>query len=494
MARQHYPVERRVFGLQDELMKIIALFLALVVAVGATVRNSPTTSFTDVSNTLATCVSGDTLAIPAGSSTWTSTLNVSGLALTITGVATTTSQGSGTMSTHITNGVVGNGGLINVICNAANFVKLSGLDFVASQSNTDGMLHMNEPGLHGTREVGFQITNCKFTFSTVTGRGCSVFGIWGLIDHCTSLVGGTGSLQTFSIYGADIGSDGGFTPWTFPLTLGTTNAVYIEDCVLDYDLNDQAEDSIDMYTGGRVVIRHNLFKSVSQGFHGTDSGNNRSPHSFEVYQNTYINNSNINQKVRYCTVRGGTGVIWGNTYSGTTDWNGVTVQFFRAYSTQSAWQQCDGTVWQLGSTNLSNIGSRTCSIGGGVGFNSTDKETLGTFGGSFTRGFDGTGTQGYPGRDQPGYTTGQVANAVYMWNQTQTTFSGLIPTAAFAGGVPADQTKLDVMCQANREWFDNGSTPKPGYTPLAYPYSFGGSTASSVLSGKIVLTGKVVVK
>lgn len=449
------------------------------------------TSRTDVFNALGLCSSGDTLAIPAGSSTWTTSITISGLALTITGVATTASQGCGTMSTHITDNTTG--GAFIIACKASNFVALSGIEFIAQANNTDGMVVFSEPGLHGTREVGFRMTNCKFNFATVIGRGSSFFGIWGLVDHCTSVIGGGGSLQTFSVLGADIGSDGGFTPWTFPLTLGTANAVYIEDCIFDYDLNDQAEDAIDAYTGARVVIRHNLFKSISQGFHGTDSGNNRSTHSFEIYQNTYINNSSISKTCRYLTVRGGTGVVWGNSYSGSIAWDGVTMQYFRAYGAESSWQQADGTVWQLGSTNLAAAGSRQCTIGGGVGFNSVDKETLGTFGGSFTRGFDGTGTLGYPGRDQSGWTTGQVISPVYTWSQTQSTFSGVVATGIWAGVFPPStpDTLLQNFLQSGREWIDNGTTAKPGYTPYAYPYpTGGGSTATSVMTGKASMIGK----
>ena len=97
---------------------------------------------------------------------------------------------------------------------------------------------------------------------------------------------------------------------------------------------------------------------------------------------------------------------------------GVVLQYYRAYSQQSGWRQCDGTVWQLGSTDLSSDGSRTCSINGGVGFNNVDKETLGPWGGNYTTGFDGTGLHGYPGRDQPGFTTGQVSSPIYIWNQS----------------------------------------------------------------------------
>ena len=198
------------------------------------------------------------------------------------------------------------------------------------------------------------------------------------------MVSGPGSQQTISAEGSSVGTDGGFTPWTRPLTLGTDKAVYIEDNTFDYTGNDQAEDAIDAYSGARIVVRHNTFLSCTQGFHGTDTGGMRSPHSFEIYNNTYINNSS--HTIHALTVRGGTGVIYNNTYGGSRTWYGVALQYYRAYSSQGGWRQCNGTVWQLGSTNLASEGSRTCSINGGVGFHNVNKETLGPWGGNYTTG------------------------------------------------------------------------------------------------------------
>jgi len=343
---------------------------------------------------------------------------------------------------------------------------VTGLEFIKGTSHADGMVQFHGTLSGGNDEVGFRIDHCKINFPTTGGRGIYPVGIFGLIDNNSFVVGGPGSQQVISIDGSSIGSDGGFTPWTRPLTLGTEHAVYIEDNTFDYTANDQSEDCIDAYSGARLVIRHNTFLSISQGSHGTDSGNIRSTHSFEVYNNTYTNNSP--NTIRALTVRGGTGVVYNNTYGGTHGiWYPVTLMFYRAYSAQSNWQQSNGTVWQLGSTDPSSNGSRTCSTNGGVGFNSTDKETLGPWGGNYTRGFDGTGLNGYPGRDQPGITTGQVSSPIYIWNQINDP-----GVTRWAGGAPAQEALLATFIVLGRDYFV--SAARPDYTAFTYPHPLQG--------------------
>lgn len=406
---------------------------------------------------------GDTITIPPGSFTWTTTVNISkGITL----------QGAGLSLSHITDQGSG-GAALNVTCSAAHFVRVTGLEFIKSAAHTYGMVQFNGTNLHGTFESGFRFDHCKLTFPSTGGRGVYVTAVYGLIDHNTIFVGGPGSQQTVSVEGSFVGSDGGFTPWTQPLTLGTDKAVYVEDNTFDYNGNDQAEDAIDIYSGARIVVRHNTFLSCTQGFHGTDTGGMRSPVSFEIYSNTYTNNSA--RTIRALTVRGGTGVVYGNTYGGTHGaWYGVTLMYYRVCTVMNqagAWQFCNGTVWQLGSTNLSSDQSRECSINGGVGFNSVDKETLGAWGGSYTRGFDGTGAGGYPGRDQPGIGPGQVSQPIYVWN------NGGIGPSTYGGGDPGDQALLDALVRLGRDYFysTDNSGSRPGYTAFTYPHPLQGA-------------------
>ena len=70
-----------------------------------------------------------------------------------------------------------------------------------------------------------------------------ITGAYGLIDHVMFDVTATGgSVQSVSVIGSPDGTDGGFTPWMRPLTLGTVNAVYIEDSSFTYSTQAEALD------------------------------------------------------------------------------------------------------------------------------------------------------------------------------------------------------------------------------------------------------------
>src|SRR5438046_4648151 len=248
---------------------------------------------------------GDTVTIPVGWFTWNTTVAISGKAVTL--------QGAGSSVSHITDQGSG-GAALQVTCTATNFVRVTGLEFIKSTAHASGMIQFYGDNPAGLDEVGFRFDHCRINFPTTGGRGIYVYWIFGLIDNNSFVVGGPGSQQVISFDGSNVGSDGGFTPWTRPLTLGTDHAIYIEDNIFDYTANDQAEDSIDAYSGARLVIRYNTFLSCTQGFHGTDSGSNRGTNSFEIYSNTYTKNSS--NTISALTVRGGTGVVDNNTSDG----------------------------------------------------------------------------------------------------------------------------------------------------------------------------------
>ncbi len=300
----------------------------------------------------------------------------------------------------------------------------------------------------------------------------TVVGLYGLIDSCNFVPTITGSVHAIDITGGPISSDGGVASWQRPLTLGTNKAVYIEDCTFDYTLNDAGDDCIDCYGGARWVIRHCTFIAISHGHHGLDSGSGQlSPHSFEIYNNTYTNSQG--QALRYTTVRGGTGVIFNNTYGGTKSWNPVTLQYYRAYQTVPAisWAICDGTNYRINGTPTNSASPWVLSTTGTYAYDDATNSVLGVFGAGFGTYFDGAGTNGYPGRQQPGYTTGQVQSPLYVWNQGGPRGNTV---DIWAGGGTTEQNLLAVLLQDNRDYIRG--TPKPGYSPYAYPHplTYGG--------------------
>jgi len=435
----------------------LALAFALVASVchGATIP-AASSSRADVQAAVNTAVSGDTVTVPAGLSSWNPKVTISNKKLTV--------LGAGIGQTIITD--TGDGAF-QLFCSLASQVRISGFEFRAlANHHSSGLLDIDGPSNLAGDQVGYRVDHCKLVIAERDTRGIVTVNAYGLIDWNYFQVSyTTNSIQSISPFGSIDGSDGGFTPWRRPLRLGSTNCTFIENNTFDYTVAiANTEDCIDGYGGARLTIRSNYFLNSHPGFHGTDSGNRRSAHSFEVYSNNYVNNSA--STYRTLTVRGGTGVVFGNNYGGSHAVSGVTLMYYRASTTldNSSWQRCDGTAWELGSINLSAGASRVCSATGGVRFCGYDQETIGTVnlvcvGSTFNRPFDGPGISGRPGRDQPGVTTGQNETPIYVWNNgthTAGTYDGGTPTVGNRG--------IDFWIIAGKHYSNNFA--RPGYIPL----------------------------
>ena len=426
--------------------------------------NAPSCSSSDVQNAINSASAGDTVVVPSGSCTWTTPVTIPGNGITLQGQTscTGTPVSSCTDSTNITDNTSGDNPALNITkLDGTQVVRVTGMTFISQAAISDGQIQIY--GAHTfTGAVGFRVDHVHILHPTTSGRGISVFDVYGLIDHILVDVTDTnGSDQSVSIYGSSIGSDGGYTPWMSPLTLGTANAVYVEDSTFNY--SNQNEDAVDAYTGGRLVIRYNAINNDSVGFHGTDSGNNRSVFSYEIYNNIFTNNSSTT--IRGATLRGGTGVIYSNTYGGSHgSWYDITPMLYRACQPESNWQQCTGANWEIGSKNFSSNASRTCSLNGGVKFCSVNRDTVctsdsdcGSGGGTCSTYFDGSGSGGYACRDQPGRTNNQVQSPIYAWNN-----SGGVGITPYG----CSQTNADV--QSGRDYVVG--TAMPGYTAFTYPH------------------------
>lgn len=448
-------------------MRYIALLLCFLCPfVRAATNVCANCTEAEVNSKISASASGDTVLLPACTQTWGTRVSVTGKSIVL--------KGAGIGQTKITDNVPG--GCFQANVSLANLVTILGIEFTALASHTSsGMLNFDGPTLasQGDQEA-FRVGYCKFNWSAAVTRGIESVNCYGVIDHNVfSVTATSGSIQCISPFGSSDSNDGGYTPWTRPFALGTTNCVCIEDNSFTYTTAIAGtEDCIDAYGGARLIIRNNTFTNCSQGFHGTDSGNRRSAHSGEIYNNTYVNNSSAH--LRAITIRGGSWVVYNNTYGGSgATWNGVTLMYYRAcddgvnHLDQSTWKTCNGSNYKLDSANLSSSGSRTCDTAGTVGFCTNDKETLGTFGaacsgGTYSRYFDGTGTGGYPGRDQPGITTGQVTEMIWVWN------NGGEDAGIYDGNIHPP-LGLANWLTAGRD-YTNAPSAKPGYSTLAHPH------------------------
>lgn len=477
------------------MKKLIALFFLLCGMAHAV--DSPDCQQTNVQNAITASASGVTIHVPSGSCSWSSAVSIN---------SGKTLQGAGITQTHITVTAAGAG--VNITgATSPNVTRVTGIDFVyAGPTTSAGIVEVG-----GTNfSVAFRFDHNHITIGNNgnTSRGIETSSVYGLIDNNTFDVTTTSSVQVISPSGTPINTDGGFTAWMQPLSLGTINAVYVEDNTFNYPLAGSAEDAIDGYSGSRIAVRFNQFNNAHIGFHGTDSGGNRGPVSLEIYNNTFTNNTapGGGTTFRAATIRGGTGVMFNNIYNGTHGaWNGFTLQVFRACAAQvTSWGIADGTKWYLGDANVppfsSNASRTVITSGAGSHVCTTNREifchadSACPSSGTCTKFFDGDGTLGYPVRDQPGIGPGQIsaADPLYQWNN-----AGGVSFGTFDGGHPECDPAIANDIQSGRDYI-NG-VARPGYVPFTYPHPLqggGGSPAffanTSLLTFGAALVGQTL--
>ncbi len=271
---------------------------------------------------------GDTVIVPAGNCTWTSTVtipNTKGIILQGSGIdLTTIADGTGDSSDVL---------VLNV-ANGNSLTMVTGFTFDAkgvSKSGIRGQISINGLGLNV-----FRVNNCKIT--NLYSRGIKVWAggkeLSGLIDHVTIEAPYNVSTQGVSIFGA--GSESS-EPFSRPIELGSNKFIFIEDSTFNFSY--PSDGCLDAYGGARYVFRHNVVNGTTLGHHGADSGNYRGVHSFEIYDNTFTNTGNSTRKIFF---RSGTGVVFNNEWIG--NYGGAELHNYRSCASYGMWGQCDGST------------------------------------------------------------------------------------------------------------------------------------------------------
>lgn len=382
--------------------------LWLVNSAGATTLNANSCSQSDVQAAINSAAAGDRVVVPAGNCTWTA-------AVTIPGSKKIMLQGAGIDSTLIT--------FSSASAIAIN-IDLSG-------SRLTGFT-LKEGGIQVDGD-GWRVDHCKFYSESSFLNGVLVAGSreynhpTGLVDHCTfyntrvAIAGWMGLMAN--------------ALWAQPLNLGSgDNVVYVEDCVFDATLHANA---IDSNYGGRYVFRYNTVNDTYIEAHSVQSGTNRASMKWEIYNNTF-NQINYGQWVPMF-LRGGTGVVFNNTVTGTWGNPSIALNNMRScpYANPNITQGwCDGSsAW--------------------------DKNTI--------------GMNGYACRDQIGRSTDlslwtaansyppQTHAPVYAWNNKYGTKDVVFYVHEGETGCSGNAAHI----VANRDFF---LAQKADYTPFTYPH------------------------
>ena len=439
---------------------------------------------------------GDTVLVPAGTATWTSpagnapSVRISKKAITV--------QGAGMDKTVITDATGARGRQVPFLIVTAEGkpFRITGFAFEEHLTANDwsGMIVLGGDGKN------FRIDHCKFANNRI--KGISVGGAcYGVIDHCVF----TGRQQSIYVSHSTLGGGSyGDGSWSSPLTLGTGKAVYVEDNTFEYAKPTTGTGAIDSASGGRYVFRHNTVINTTVGTHGTEtSGRLRSVRSYEIYGNTFQNKGKRWVLPRAIFLRGGTGVVFDNTFTGYRVAVGVnnyrdvnTFKFWGMADGTSPYDRNDGVTYDSGShTGDKGQGVLACAgkewdadqwVGYSLRNTTTGKSGIirantqdtisvvpAIYGDSLTwnTGDAFTILRAYPCLDQIGRSTGkrlsghdpplpkewpeQALEPLYAWNNTLD-----------GADVGIGSDSLHVL--KNRDFY-NG-TPRPGYKPYTYPH------------------------
>ena len=286
------------------------------VAYGATVTARSGTRG-DIIDAINRARSGDTVRIPGGSHSISSPIEVH---------KSIVLEGAGTKSegTRLRSG----NDIFRFKCSGSMKVEVSGITFVgkgggSNTSNKGAGIELE----NGCKD--FRIHHARFErfgHAGIVVRGRSR----GVIDHnhfeniALWYKGKVNELLWLG-YGVEVIGDGN-KAWDrvplFKLTLGTADVVFMEDNVFR-----RTKHSVAANNGAQYVFRHNLVDDTLRSGAGIDAHGweawEAGTRSYEIYNNTLTKGN-----WACMSIRGGDGVIWGNTCRGAQNtinmWNGDT--------------------------------------------------------------------------------------------------------------------------------------------------------------------------
>ena len=290
----------------DPATKELLAFLsfALGTAERAVVK-ATSLSTTDVQAALDAAQDGDTVQLPAGTATWSTNVTLKDKAVTL--------RGTGMDQTVIIDDIPSlwqepeeRRRPLLVVGVEGKRWRLTGLTFRGKPGGDPRIPQLVSVG--GTCK-NWRIDHCAF-LESICAISVQDF-TYGLIDHCDfrGTIKRTGGASG-AVLGIQVGCDR-HTAWSRPPTLGTAEALYIEDCLFDLSQGSRNFCPFHADQGARVVFRH--CKSNAQiECCGTHDGF-RGIVSFEIYDNVF--GGRTRGGAHYpIALTGGTGVIFNNRF------------------------------------------------------------------------------------------------------------------------------------------------------------------------------------
>jgi hypothetical protein len=291
-----------------KIAAICVSFNCLLQADGAVV-NARSLSRADVESAVASAREGDTVVVPAGKEDWKSTLTVTkAITLQFAGIGQSVILDD-IITQNPRGGPGWSQGVINFSTKPDKLYRLTGLEIDKGLERTN-LFYGGAIQITGST-TEFRIDHCGFF--QLLNRGISTWeSTCGVIDHCVfNLQGQSYALLIHhELWAGQTFGDGS---WDTPAGWGTSNAVYIEDCVFS-NTTKVPWSAVDSYSGARWVFRHNKVLNANMVTHGTEStGLNRGARFCEIYLNECRDEKHWPNMIK---LRSASAVIWSNTASG----------------------------------------------------------------------------------------------------------------------------------------------------------------------------------
>jgi hypothetical protein len=301
--------------------------------------------------------------------------------------------------------------------------RITGFTFASTANfgTEGGFAMMRIQGGHGWRVHHNRFEIFSNVISYDGGNGIYTRNdVSGVIDHNQFVKGGGSGCMHASVYPEGTGN----AAWGWPSQIGSSDhTVFIEDNYFFNPDSCSAHNAHAVYAqrGGIYVARHNEIHGMNIDSHGFCA--THGTREFEISNNTWIGVGNINLYA-VMHMRGGTGVIYGNTMTGNIT-HGYWWEDYRAQG-----NGCGGSE----TFNVPGYGNVSASS---------------------------RCPEGYPCAQQIGRGQNNASDRMYVWANTG--------NASILNPAPS-------YIQSGRDYVLNQG-PKPGYTPYPYPHPLTGSTA-----------------
>lgn len=474
----------------------VAFFILTTGSVHAATINAATCNGSDVLAAWNAAANGDTIQIPAGSCTWSSTLRLNSQTSRVKMVKLIGAGTDASTGTRITAGASGE--ILEIwLSNNISSLEISNIRFIqgSSWTNSDeeAVWAITLNGHADTQTSLFRIHHNVFV-QKATGDNCCPGGnivnsilvggansygspdnghpyIWGLFDHNTWQ--GNVSFQAVDvlprndtqadgtgIYGGGTGNLGhlAWRDWLIADHQGTWRNVFFEDNNFTAAGLQVSQAALDTGTGGTIVARYNTFTNTWMSGHGPDTlGGARGTKWTEVYNNAFLTKATTNCGWVMATMyKSGTGVTYNNTFwdgshRGASNSHGIAAggcTFTTPVFMSLTYRRSEGTSYGARPCQSCACGDETTST--------CDNKDMTGDPGKGRICWDQTGSR--RGANNSGRTLGYAfaQEPVLYWNNKWADTSSLIAPGIYGDDPPTD-TQVAAYLQERREYISDAS-------------------------------------